>query len=89
LTLSELGQAPRSIYRDVNSGGSFGSSPLCQHIGLGKASRVDTLEIWWPTSNTRQLFHDVMPNQYIEVHEFANVYLKANRRPVPIPGDAR
>jgi hypothetical protein len=26
----------RSVYRDVNSGGSFGSNPLSQHIGLGR-----------------------------------------------------
>jgi len=84
LTLSELGQAPRSIYRDVNSGGSFGSSPLCQHIGLGKATRIDMLEIWWPTSNTRQTFRNVSSNQYIEVQEFANEYTKLDRRPVPV-----
>ena len=84
LTLDEPGHSARSIYRDVNSGGSFGSSPLCQHIGLGKAARIDTLEVWWPTSNTRQVFHNVNSNQYIEVHEFAKEYVKLNRRPVPI-----
>ena len=28
----------RSVYRDVNSGGSFGSNPLRQHIGIGQAA---------------------------------------------------
>jgi tetratricopeptide (TPR) repeat protein len=84
LTLEGPGHATRSIYRDVNSGGSFGSSPLCQHLGLGKATRIDTLEVWWPTSKTRQVFHNVNSNQYIEIHEFAREYLKLNRQPVPV-----
>ncbi len=28
----------RSVYRDVNSGGSFGSNPLRQHIGIGTSN---------------------------------------------------
>ena len=48
-----------SIYRTVGSGGSFGASPLEQHIGLGKSARIVDVEIWWPASNTRQHFADV------------------------------
>lgn len=84
LTLEGPDHSSRCIYRDVNSGGSFGSSPLCQHIGLGKAARIDTLEVWWPTSNTRQVFQNVNSNQYIEIHEFSKEYRKLNRRPVPV-----
>ena len=84
LIVQDKGHSTRPIYRDVTSGGSFGSSPLCQHIGLGKASQIDTLEIWWPTSNSRQAFHNVSPNQYIEVHEFAKEYTKLKRRPAPV-----
>ena len=35
-------------YREVNGGGSFGASPLEQHIGLGKVDRIARLEIEWP-----------------------------------------
>jgi tetratricopeptide (TPR) repeat protein len=59
----------RSIHRTVNSGGSFGASPLAQEIGLGRGARIETLEVFWPTSNTRQVFHDVPVNQAIEVRE--------------------
>jgi hypothetical protein len=38
----------RDIYRTVNSGGSFGASSLRPHIGLGKATAIDELEIRWP-----------------------------------------
>jgi hypothetical protein len=56
VTVENKGQGTRSIYRTVGSGGSFGASPLQQHIGLGKDARIVDLEIWWPTSNTRQHF---------------------------------
>jgi hypothetical protein len=84
LTVEGPGHAAGSISRDGNPGGSFGSSPLRQHLGLGKATRVDTLEGWWPTSNTQEVFHNVDSNQYIEVHEFAKEYLKLDREPVRV-----
>ncbi len=53
------GGAKRSVYRHVNSGGSFGASPLRQAIGLGKATKVDVLEVYWPTTDRTQTFRDV------------------------------
>jgi tetratricopeptide (TPR) repeat protein len=82
VTVRGQGGRPRSIYRDVSSGGSFGASPLEQHIGLGKAGRIDSLEVWWPTSRERQVFHDVPINQFIEVREFAKTYTRLKRRVV-------
>ena len=38
----------RSVYKHVNSGGTFGANPLRQTIGLGKASIVRILEVFWP-----------------------------------------
>jgi hypothetical protein len=46
----------REIYRTVSSGGSFGSSSLRPHIGLGSAAAVDLLEIRWPGSGLVQRF---------------------------------
>ena len=40
----------RDIYRTVSSGGSFGATSLRPHIGLGKATEIDELEIRWPGS---------------------------------------
>ena len=56
-------------YREVNGGGSFGASPLEQHIGLGKADRIVRLEIEWPGSRTKQTFTDVPSNQRLVVKE--------------------
>jgi hypothetical protein len=56
-------------YREVSAGGSFGSSPFAQHIGLGKGRRVSTLEVWWPASNARQTLRDVPLNRETVIRE--------------------
>jgi hypothetical protein len=84
LTLASGGGKTQFFYRDVNTGGSFGGSPLQQHIGLGKASRIETLEIWWPTSKTRQIFRNLNVNQFIEVHEFAKDFVRLKRRSIKL-----
>jgi FG-GAP-like repeat/ASPIC and UnbV/PPIC-type PPIASE domain len=86
VTVQDQGQPERSIYRTVSSGGSFGANPMEQHIGLGKAAQILNLEIWWPTSNTRQNFSSVGTNQFIEITEFARDYTKLKRTPVPLGG---
>ncbi|HEY2785198.1 MAG TPA: CRTAC1 family protein [Fimbriiglobus sp.] len=79
------GEHPLTVHRHVSSGSSFGGNPLQQHIGLGKAKSVATLEVFWPTSQTTQVFHDVGVNQAIEITEFAKDYRKLNWTPVPMP----
>ena len=59
----------RSVYRHVNSGGSFGCNPLRQTIGLGKADRLLRLEIYWPTTGQTQAFEEVPMDQIIRVVE--------------------
>jgi hypothetical protein len=82
LTLEGPDHKARFIYRDVTSGASFGASPLQQHIGVGQASQIEVLEIWWPTGKSRQVFHNVSVNQFIEVREFAKDYTKLERRAI-------
>lgn len=59
----------RKIYRQVNSGGSFGANPLTQHIGIGKASRIEKVVVTWPSSKERQEFHNIGPDQLIIITE--------------------
>jgi hypothetical protein len=61
-------------YREVTSGGSFGSSSFTQHIGLGRATGIESLEVDWPVSRTRQVFHDVPLDRFIEIRELADDY---------------
>ncbi|HTS67491.1 MAG TPA: CRTAC1 family protein [Terriglobia bacterium] len=71
----------RDIHRHVFSGGAFGASPLSQLVGVGKATRISALEIWWPTSQTRQVLQNLPLNQYIEVKEFGKEYTLQQTRP--------
>lgn len=60
---------PRSIYKHVNSGGSFGANPLRQQIGLNMAEKIERLEIYWPTTNRTQVFDNVALDQFIQIRE--------------------
>lgn len=59
----------RTLYRWVNSGGSFGGNPLRQDIGIGKAQKIESIEVSWPTSGTTQNFRNVPIDQCIEITE--------------------
>ena len=82
--VEDEGKTPRSIYRTVGSGGSFGASPLEQHIGLGKSAKILSLEVWWPTSNTRQNFTEVPTKQFLQITEFEPKYIKLQRNEVKL-----
>jgi hypothetical protein len=72
--LKGAGEGSALRYREVTSGGSFGASSLTQHVGLGRATSIESLDIFWPASRTHQVFHEVPVNCFIEVQEFAGAY---------------
>ena len=80
---AESASGTRMMHRTVNSGGSFGASPLQQHVGLGAGVRRVDVEIWWPASNTRQRFTDVGKNRLLEVTEFAEAPRTVERHALP------
>jgi len=59
----------RSVFRDVNSGGSFGSNPLRQHIGIGQATSIEELAVFWPVTGKTQLFHHLPIDINISINE--------------------
>jgi len=62
-------KAPHSQIDEVRSGSSYISqSDLRVHFGLGKAAKVDVLEIRWPSGQVDTL-KDLKPNQVIYVKE--------------------
>ncbi len=73
---------PLTVHRHISSGSSFGANPLEQTIGLGHATRVDRLEVRWPTSRTTQVFHDIDINQMIVIAEGDEQIQILNRAPV-------
>ncbi len=75
-----------SRFRWVTNGGSFGASPLMQHIGLGRSAEILRLEIDWPAGpgkgaeRPRQVIRDVPVNSFIVVTEGAPGFELAPRR---------
>ncbi|HRI14922.1 MAG TPA: CRTAC1 family protein [Verrucomicrobiota bacterium] len=63
----------RVIHHTVNTGGSFGSNPLRQEIGLGDAKAIKSLEVLWPGSGTRQVFTNLEPDRSYRLKEDAKV----------------
>jgi len=64
----------RSVYRDLNSGGSFGSNPLQQHIGIGQATTIDSIEIKWPVTGKTQVFENPPIDINIKIKEGNNSF---------------
>ena len=60
---------PKDMYKTVNSGGSFGASPLRQEIGLGNAEAIEQLEITWPASDQKQIFREVPMRRFFRIEE--------------------
>jgi len=58
----------RQIDEVRSGGGYFSQSDLRVHFGLGKADKVDSLEIRWPSGQTDTL-KDIKANQVIYVEE--------------------
>jgi hypothetical protein len=73
---------PRHIYRTVNSGGSFGSNPLRQEIGLGNATKIESVEIKWPASGIRQVLNDLELNHFYHVREGDSNALPVELKPI-------
>ena len=77
VTFTENG-VQRTVYKDVNSGGSFGASPLRQQIGIGTAKMIDELIIKWPTTGIVQVFKNVSPRQFLRIKEGSDQIEKIN-----------
>ena len=59
----------RTVYREVNSGGSFGDSPFRREIGIGQAKVIDKIIIHWPISGMQQELRNIQPNQFLKIYE--------------------
>jgi FG-GAP-like repeat/ASPIC and UnbV len=68
----------RTVYMDVNSGGSFGANPFRKEIGIGKAEIIDEMIIKWPTSGIVQVFKNLSPDQFLKIQEGNNQIEKMN-----------
>jgi hypothetical protein len=72
----------RSVYHDVNSGGSFGANPLEAHIGIGSADMIKSIEIKWPVGDYVQLFENILPDSHLKIKEGVQTIVSSKPRMV-------
>jgi hypothetical protein len=87
VTVKNGGGEARSIYRTVGSGGSFGASPLEQHIGLGNSAEILSVEITWPGGTGVQRVSGVAKNQAIAVRQETPGFTRVERHAVRLGGE--
>ena len=76
----------RSVHRRVNSGGSFGCNSFTQHLGVGQATEVDVLEVFWPRTGKTQAFRDIAVDQRVEILEGAEAAVFFEETPFRLGG---
>jgi len=87
----ETKQGLRSFYRTVGSGGSFGGNPLRQEIGVGNASAISSVEIFWPATGQTQRLQGLEMRHWYEIREGVDTPrpLKRPRFALPAPAAER
>jgi hypothetical protein len=58
----------REQHRLVSGGSGFGCLPFEQHFGLGELTRIEALEVRWPSGHLQQLEHPPI-NQSLRIFE--------------------
>ena len=81
------GDTSRVVYQWIGSGGSFGCNPLRAHIGLGSATRVDQLEVYWPTTGRSERFSGIEVDRLVELVEGTGTLKQRVLRPAPFQVD--
>ena len=59
----------RTVWRTVGSVSSFGSAPFRQHIGVGRATRIDEVVVHWPASGMTDRIRDVAVDRNYRLRE--------------------
>ena len=88
LEVEEQGRA-RTIFKTVNSGGTFGANPLRQTVGLGRAPKIRRLEVLWPTTGETQVFRDVPADGFIRIVEGEGRYRRLSLPTFVLGGGAK
>jgi len=73
----------RSVYKTMGQHGSFGNSPFELHLGLGQATKVDALEVFWPLTKATQTFRDVQADKRVRVTEGSDALDVQDAHPTP------
>lgn len=61
----------RAIHRAAGCVSSFGQAPRRQEVGLGDATAIREIEIWWPASGTRSVYKSAPLDSNLRIREGA------------------
>ncbi|MDP6941355.1 MAG: CRTAC1 family protein [Planctomycetota bacterium] len=67
--LIQAGEKLRTVHAQVGAGASFGGNSYQVELGLGQATLIQELELFWPASGVRQVLENVPVDQCIQVTE--------------------
>jgi hypothetical protein len=76
---------PRDIRATVGSGASFGANSLQQELGLGDATRIEELEVRWPSGQV-QRFPAVVMDRFYQLREDRDELVPQERRTLALGG---
>jgi len=79
------GTGTRSIYQTVGQHGSFGTSPLELHVGLGAATRIERLEVLWPLSAEPEVLEGLPADRRLVIVEGQGLARAEEIAPLPWP----
>ncbi|MDE2964651.1 MAG: ASPIC/UnbV domain-containing protein, partial [Acidobacteriota bacterium] len=65
----ETEEGDRDIHATVSSGGSFGASSLQQEIGLGRATGIKAVEVYWPATGKTQNLSTLTLDGFYRIRE--------------------
>lgn len=67
-------EGSKTYFHWVNTGGSFGANSLEAEMGLGEATRIDSVCIFWPNADrSKETFYDLALNQSYRIIEGKDV----------------
>lgn len=78
----------RAIHRVVGTGGSFGASSLQLEIGLGDATAIQSIEVYWPASDANQSFSSVLMDTAYTIREGADDIEEKTLQPIHLSANA-
>jgi len=79
------GATRRTVHRQLPTTGSFGSNPLELHFGLGAATQIEKLVVFWPASGSTQVFENVAVDRTVSVTEGDGTLRVASRPRFELP----
>ena len=77
----------QSYYHVVGSGGSFGANSIQLEAGLGKATKIESIEVsWYGNPKNKQVFKNVGMDQIVKLTEGMAEIQKTGYKATPLQG---